>query len=240
MTVDDRTPSDPLGPSLAEGARTLHCGRCGHTWLSKGARPPKRCPKCHSGRWSETAAERRTCAGCGTTWTSSDEQCPHCGRPIWAEIGCHSYQCSHCGHSWISRSPSPRRCPSCKSTKWMSLSRQCTCRKCGHTWRPRSSPPTSCPACRSSRWDQDISTGKCARCGHEWRLYGDALPQSCPRCRSKKWNGPTEARTGLAEDRNATQGRGTKRKGFRRATDIDPLIGEENEGCRRKASRSRS
>ncbi len=176
---------------------SAYCYRCGHLWMLKSERSPKRCPRCHSSRWDVPERKVRMCKFCRTEFQmgSLDDPCPFCSRKQNEGLTESSLHCNQCDYDWARRGDeNPKRCPMCHSAEWNGpKAERLMCLQCGHLWRKQSERPTKCPSCQSRVWDQPSRAVRCQRCGHVWKMRAQRSEESksiCPRCKSRKWNEP--------------------------------------------------
>lgn len=180
--------SDPDEPCLQCGRKQsengvggmLHCNQCDYDWTRKRDTLPKRCPLCHSNRWSEPKAKMLMCNRCKHVWSSQSaepKRCPKCQSARWND-SLRFVECQRCGHSWTLRGDKePKYCPACKSAKWKEPPNAYECPKCGRFIVFRSGDSVKrCPYCdRMGR-----RTMKCSICSNVWT--GPADTARCPRC----------------------------------------------------------
>lgn len=66
-------------------ANRINCKKCGHTWVSRKAKPPCRCPKCRTRGYAIAALPEELCETCGEAFIprqiSSKRWCPSCRHP---------------------------------------------------------------------------------------------------------------------------------------------------------------
>ena len=187
MIPDARAPSQP----------SVYCYRCGHLWVPKTDRPPRRCPRCHSSRWDVPERKLRLCKFCGTEFQmdSLGDPCPSCGRRQDEGLTERSLRCNQCDYEWRRKSETlPKTCPMCRSVEWNNpKAERLMCQQCGHVWRSTVNRPKRCPSCRSKVWDQPLRAVRWQRCGHFWRMRSseaEGRSSACPACGTRRWDVP--------------------------------------------------